>query len=292
MGIRERTWEWNGKTKKAWVYEWRDLKGKKRLKTFRSKKQAQDFESTTRVDIKNGTHIADGDSITVAQAGELWLATCQEDELKRSSIARNRNHAQLHINPLIGSTKLNKLTVAAVRTFADRLRDKGRSKALSKMVLVSLGSILADAHERGLATSNPVRDLKRRRSKRKGKAVADVRPPLAIGVDIPHPDEIRTLLGKATGKRRAFCCPSRVLWAARWRAHTPFARIVDPTRHGFPHGLMATTGPPAAAAGLFRSQCQASQAAAGCLTITPRLRACRYAGPQGSASDRSGTQNC
>jgi hypothetical protein len=88
-------------------------------------------------------------------------------------------------------------------------------------------------------------------------------------VDIPHPDEIRTLLGKATGKRRAFCCPSRVLWAARWRAHTPFARIVDPTRHGFPHGLMATTGPPAAAAGLFRSQCQASQAAAGCLTITP-----------------------
>jgi integrase len=204
MAIRERTWEWNGKTKKAWVYEWRDLKGKKRLKTFRSKKQAQDFESTTRVDIKNGTHIADGDSITVAQAGELWLATCQEDGLKRSSMARNRNHTELHINPLIGPTRLNKLTVAAVRTFADRLRDKGRSKALSKMVLVSLGSILADAHERGLATSNPVRDLKRRRSKRKGKAVADVRPPLAIGVDIPHPDEIRTLLGQATGKRRAF----------------------------------------------------------------------------------------
>jgi integrase len=203
MAIRERTWEWNGKTKKAWVYEWTDLKGKRRLKTFKTKKQAQEFEATTRVDIKAGTHIADGDSITVADAGKLWLATGEEDGLKRSSIARNRNHVDLHIDPLIGATKLNKLTVAAVRGFADRLRDEGRSKALAKMVLVSLGSILADAHERGLATSNPVRDLKRRRSKRKGKAVADVRPPLAIGVDIPHPDEIRALLAKATGKRRA-----------------------------------------------------------------------------------------
>src|SRR5262245_3940384 len=143
MAIRERAWEWNGKTKKAWVYEWTDLKGKRRLKTFKTKKQAAEFEATTRVDIKSGTHIADGDSITVAQAGMLWLATCKEDGLKRSSIGRNRSHVELHLNPLIGSTKLNKLTVAAVRAFSDRLRDEGRSKALAKMVLVSLGSILA-----------------------------------------------------------------------------------------------------------------------------------------------------
>jgi integrase len=202
MAIRERAWVWNGKTKKAWVYEWTDLKGKRRLKTCKTKKQASEFEATTRVDIKAGTHIADGDSITVAQAGELWLATCEEDGLKRSSVARNRNHVELHINPLIGSTRLNKLTVAAVRAFSDRLRDEGRSKALAKMVLVSLGSILADAHERGLATSNAVRDLKRRRSKRKGRAVDEGRAPLAFGVDIPHPSEIRALLGKATGRRR------------------------------------------------------------------------------------------
>ena len=201
MAIRERVWEW-GKTRKAWVYEWRDLKGKKRLKTFKTKKQAQDFESTTRIDIKNGTHIADGDSLTVAQAGELWLATCEEDGLKRSSIARNRSHLELHINPRIGPTRLNKITVAAVRAFSDRLREDGRSKELTKMVLVSLGSILADAHERGLTTSNAVRDMKRRRGKRKGKAVDESRAPLAIAVDIPHPDEIRTMLAKATGKRR------------------------------------------------------------------------------------------
>jgi integrase len=202
MAIRERTWEWNGKAKSAWVYEWKDLKGKKRLKTFKTKKAAQDFEATTRIDIKNGTHIADGDSITVAQAGELWLATCEDDGLKRSSIGRNRTHVNLHINPMIGATRLNKVTVAAVRAFADRLRDAGRSKELTKMVLVSLGSILADAHERGLATSNAVRDMKRRRGKRKGKAVDEGRAPLAIGVDIPHPDDIRAMLAKASGKRR------------------------------------------------------------------------------------------
>ena len=173
------------------------------LKTFNTRRKAADFAATTHVDIKHGTHIADGDSITVADAGKLWLATCEEGGLERSSIARNRQHLELHIRPLIGTTKLSKLNVPEVRKFADKLRAEKRSKSLARMVMVSLGSILADAHERGLATSNPVRDLKRRRGKHGTKAVEARKAPLAVGVDIPTPAEIRAILAKTSGRRQA-----------------------------------------------------------------------------------------
>ena len=200
MGIRRRTWTWKAELKSAWVVDYFDLRGKRRLRTFKTKREAVDFGATTHVDLKNGTHIADGDSITVADAGKLWLATCEEDGLERSSIARNRQHVDLHIVPLIGNTKLSKLNVPAVRRFADNLRAEGRSGALARMVMVSLGSILTDAHERGLATSNPVRDLKRRRGKRGTKAVEARRAPLAVEIDFPAPAEIRRILAIAGGR--------------------------------------------------------------------------------------------
>ena len=117
MAIRRRTWEWKGKEKSAWVVEYFDLKGKRRLKTFRTKREAQDFEATTRIDIKRGVHVSDSDSITVAEAGKLWLQTGQESGSGAASLKQCREHLDLHIAPFIGTTKLSKLTVPAVRAF-------------------------------------------------------------------------------------------------------------------------------------------------------------------------------
>jgi integrase len=61
---------------------------------------------------------------------------------------------------------------------------------MTKKVLVSLGSLIADAQERGLAARNPVRD---RRKRQNGDARHKAK--LRIGVDIPSPDEIRELIG-------------------------------------------------------------------------------------------------
>jgi len=78
-----------------------------------------------------------------------------------------------------------------VRTFEDKLA-VDRSPAMVRKILTSLGSILADAQERGLVAQNVVRGLRARRrgkdadQRRKGK--------LKVGVDIPTPDEIRTLI--------------------------------------------------------------------------------------------------
>jgi integrase len=204
MAIRQRTWEWKGKQRSAWIVDYFDLKRKRRLKTFRTKKEAEDFNATTRIDKKRGTHVADSDSITIAEAGALWIATGKENGLVESSIRQCRQHLDLHIKPLVGGTKLSKFTVPAVRIFESDLRTKGRSTALTKKILSSLGSIIADAQERGLAMHNPVRDLRTNRGKRRTKVTRDRKRLLKVGEDIPTPAEIRAILQAATGFRRAF----------------------------------------------------------------------------------------
>jgi integrase len=223
MSIRKRTWLHKGEQKSAWVVDYSDLGGKRRLKTFRTQAKAKAYAASTHVDLARGIHVADGASVTVAQAAELWLATNADDGLEPASIARNRSHVNNHIAPRIGTVRLNQLTVPAVRAFADRLRAEGVSKALARMIVVSLGGILADAQERGLAMTNPVRERRRQRGKR-GASEDEREAPLAVGVDIPSPAEIRSLLQNARNRRRAilavlaFCgLRSSELRGLRWQ---------------------------------------------------------------------------
>jgi len=43
MSVRKRTWERNGVAKTAWVVDYKDSQGKRRLKTFATKKAADAF---------------------------------------------------------------------------------------------------------------------------------------------------------------------------------------------------------------------------------------------------------
>ena len=69
-------------------------------------------------------------------------------------------------------------------------------------MLGSLGALLGDAQERGLVIRNVVRERGRRRrgqpgqDRHKGK--------LKVGIDIPTPNEVRTLLAQAHGRWRPF----------------------------------------------------------------------------------------
>ena len=154
--------------------------------------------------IKRGTHIADSDSAMVAEAGELWIQTGKENGLVRSSLKQNREHLDLHIAPFIGDVKLSQLSVPFIRVFEGNLRDEGRSPALTRKVLSSLGAIVADAQERGLAMHNPVREMRVNRGRRRTKGTRERKRPLVVGVDIPTPAETKAVLHASTGFRRAF----------------------------------------------------------------------------------------
>ncbi|MEW9806560.1 tyrosine-type recombinase/integrase [Mesorhizobium marinum] len=202
MSIRKRRWiNGSGNEKEAWVVDYVDAKGKRRLKTFGRKKDADAFRDQAGVEIRQGIHVADSQSVKLSVAGELWIRGTEEDGLERASVAAYRSHLDLHMKPFLGNERLSDLNVPALRSFEDMLRDNGRSPAMVRRVMVSLGTLLADAQERGLVTRNVVRDLRgrRRRGERldkrhKGK--------LKVGVDIPTRDEIRAIVQAAAGRWR------------------------------------------------------------------------------------------
>lgn len=203
MSVRKRIWTTpKGEEKSAWVVDYVDAAGKRRLKSFKLKKQADAFAATASVEVREGTHVADSASATVAQAGAFWIASGENAGLERSTVNQRRRHLRLHIEPLLGATLLSRLSVPVIRSFEDDLRAAGVSAAMVRKVLVSLGGILADAQERGLVAKNPVRDMRARRGSSERRAEKRHKGKLKVGEDIPTPAEIRAIVQAASGRWR------------------------------------------------------------------------------------------
>ncbi len=199
MSVRKRTWTTGkGFEKSAWVVDYMDTKGKRRLKSFAKKKDADQFAATASVEVRDGTHVAERETVTVAAAGKLWLASSEAAGLERVTVDTYRNRFELHVQPFIGTEKLSKITVPSVRAYADRLREEGRSPAMVKKALTALGAILSDAQERGLATRNAVKEMSRRRNGAEKRNKRLLQP----GVDIPLPEEIKAFLAAMEGRWR------------------------------------------------------------------------------------------
>lgn len=203
MSVRKRRWtNAKGETSESWVVDYTDGQGVRRLKTFRLKKEADGFAATAHVEVRDGAHVADGASATVRDAGLLWIASRERAGRERTTIDQYRQHLDLHIAPFIGDTRLNALTMPALRQFEERLHDTGRSTAMIRKVLVSLGSLLADAQERGLIARNVVRDMRGRRGTSDARAEKRAKGRLRVGVDIPAPQEIKAIVGALQGRWR------------------------------------------------------------------------------------------
>lgn len=203
MSIRKRTWsDSKGAEKSAWVVDYVDTKAKRRLKSFKLKKDADQFAATAKVEVREGVHVADSTSVTVRKAGDLWIASAEAARLERTTIDSYRSHLELHIIPFIGDLKLTALNVPTIRSFEDQLRQGGRSAAMLRKVLVSLGSLLADAQERGLTGRNVVRDIRGRRQGGERRQEKRQKGRLQIGADIPTREEIKALVGALSGRWR------------------------------------------------------------------------------------------
>ena len=201
MSVRKRTWKGpDGEPKEAWVVDYVDQGGDRHIKTFARKKEADAFHATVGVAVREGTHTADRKSVSVARAAELWLKSGENAGLERATLDTYRQHVACHIDPIIGTLRLSRLSTPMVRAFEDQLLEQGRSAALVRKVRCSLGALLADAQERGLVAQNVARTLrkhrngKNRRTERGGK--------LKVGIDIPTPAEISAIIGKLSGHWR------------------------------------------------------------------------------------------
>ena len=168
--IRRRRWTHRGESKSAWVADYVDQSGTRRLKTFPAKKAADAFLVTARHEVRSGLHTPDSVSITVAKAAELWLSHAESEGLERSTIAQYRAHVIHHIKPLLGSVRLSNLTAPKVQEFADELV-KTRSRVLARKVLSSLKAIVTHAQRSGNVAQNVARAVSIKVSKRARKKV-------------------------------------------------------------------------------------------------------------------------
>jgi integrase len=214
MPVRKRAWTTRaGEHKEAWVVDYFDQDGDRHIRTFAKKKDADGHHATVGIAVREGTHTAPSKSKTIAEAGQLWIKTGEANGLERATIDSYRQHLDLHIVPYLGARKLSELTTPMIRDFEDRLRagksapgqkqGEPPSSPMVKRILVSLGSLLADAQERGLVAQNVVRSL---RSSRKGgtarRAERRQRGRLKVGEDIPSPDEIKAIIVHLQGRWR------------------------------------------------------------------------------------------
>jgi integrase len=213
MSIRKRAWTTSkGAEKEAWVVDYVDQAGKRRLKTFAKKKVADNFAATANVEIRAGVHTADSASVTIAEAGRLWLETGDKAGLERSTLAAYRQHLKIHIEPYLGNVKLSQLSAPMVREFEDKLArgdmpegapPQPRTRVMVRKVRVSLSSLLSDEQERGLVSRNVVRDLRRTRARGvERKAERRQKGKLKVGVDIPTREEIKAIVEAAKGRWR------------------------------------------------------------------------------------------
>jgi integrase len=203
MSVRRRSWKTStGAVKESWIVDYVDQRGDRHIKTFARKRDADAHHARVAVNVAAGIHTAESTSLTIAEAGLRWIESGEAAGLERTTLEQYQQHLDRHITPLIGSLKLAQLTVPMVREFEDRLR-VDRSPAMVGKILGSLGSILADAQERGLVAQNVVRSLRGRRRRGKERH-ADRRQKgrLKVGVDIPTPDEVRAILAHLEGRWR------------------------------------------------------------------------------------------
>src|SRR5262249_36386029 len=103
--IRKRQWTTrNGETKEAYLVDYTDQLGERRGKHFRLKKDAEEYLTIVRHEVKEGTHTPPGRSITVREAAENWLIHVEREGRERSTWMQYRQHVTKHINPRIGNS--------------------------------------------------------------------------------------------------------------------------------------------------------------------------------------------
>lgn len=197
--IRKRKWKAHGVDREAWICDYRDQTGTRRLKTFATRKEADAWKVDALHEVKQGTHSPASISISVTEATERWIAHCEAEKLEFGTIKQRRQHLNLHIAPYIGREKLSSLTTPRIHKFDADLRAGGRSVAMRRKVLINVKTMLTFCQGQGLVAQNVARGVKIKSDDRR-KASG----PLQEGRDFPSKAEIRQFIDNAPERWRAF----------------------------------------------------------------------------------------
>jgi integrase len=201
MSVRKRKWtvKSTGEIKEAWIVDYVDQGGKRAIKTFFTKKEADAWSVTALHEVQLGTHTRASASKTVGEVFRLWLAQCAADGLEFSTIRGREQHLRIHVESRLGNVRLSDLTSPMPYDFDDKLREAGRSIAMRRKVLATIKTMLTFAQGRGLVAQNVASAVRIKTDTREAAG-----GPLRAGVDFPSIAELNSLIENSKPRRRPF----------------------------------------------------------------------------------------
>ncbi len=89
--IRKRSWtNGKGEQRQAWLVDYRDAAGVRRATQFARKKDAEAWSTRAAWQVSQGVHTADSQSVSVKEAGDIWIARVEADDRERATVANFR----------------------------------------------------------------------------------------------------------------------------------------------------------------------------------------------------------
>lgn len=96
--IRKRTWTTKaGEAKTAWLVDYSDQSGKRHVKTFTRKRDADAWMVDARHEIRQGTHTADSASPTLSDAADAWIERTEARGRERVTTKQYREQPSPHL---------------------------------------------------------------------------------------------------------------------------------------------------------------------------------------------------
>jgi integrase len=193
MSVRRRGWRTqSGEHREAWVVDYVDQAGERHIATFERKRDADAYDVQVRTAVRAGTHTAPSRSPSITDAIADWLERARLEQLEPATL---KWYEQLgaHIRQRLGAQRLAELTTPSVNKFRDELC-RTLSRSLARKILTALKGILTEAQRRGNVAQNVALGVTIGPDKRKTK--------IAVGRDIPTPDELRRILAAASPQAR------------------------------------------------------------------------------------------
>jgi integrase len=188
--VKKRAWTTAaGEKKEAFRVSYTDRGGKRQHKQFPLKRDADAYRIKVEAELAQGIHTPDAKSVTVAQAADVWLASCEAGGCDRGTLKTYREIANRHIKPQVGIEKLSRLSAPRVVEFRDAMMVT-RSHAMAAKAVRHLSMILAEAMRRGLVAQNVARAVKVKRPRTDQQK-------LAKRADIPPAEHLKAMIEAA-----------------------------------------------------------------------------------------------
>lgn len=203
--VRKRSWKTaTGQVKTCWLVDFIDQNGKRKAKQFKTKKEADAFETDMRADVRDRRYVHAHDNPTVEQVKDDWFAFLNSrraaGEMEAACVEDYKGKFRLHILSSvygIGREKIGLLTWARIEEFrrdmlaheAPGRPGKKNSAANAAKVLAVLKQALKWGVDHGVVANHPMDGRRQPANKRQAGPGA--------AVSVPSHDAVTRIIAAA-----------------------------------------------------------------------------------------------